>query len=173
MHEFSRSRTKISEYGKHAPVVVRGSVQVELLRDLSHVRLQRLRADHEPFGDCARATVGGAGAGPSACADRGGCRHRTPYRGRDRPARGDRRTSGPRTRPGLAAALTGLAESAPLRIVELPEGRFPPVIETTTYLLVARAAESGDCTARVSAQGEAMMVEIDSLSGQGADRRPY
>jgi hypothetical protein len=53
MHEFSRSRTKISEYGKHAPVVVRGFVQVELLKDLSHVRLQRLRADHEPFGDCA------------------------------------------------------------------------------------------------------------------------
>ena len=66
---------------------------------------------------------------------------------------------------GLAAALTGLAESAPLRIVGLPEGRFPPVIETTAYLLVARAAALGECTARVSAQGEAMVVEIDSASG--------
>jgi signal transduction histidine kinase len=66
---------------------------------------------------------------------------------------------------GLAAALTGLAESAPLRIVELPQGRFAPVIETTAYLLVARAAALGECTARVSAQGEAMVVEIDSASG--------
>ena len=66
---------------------------------------------------------------------------------------------------GLADALTGLAESAPLRIVELPQGRFPPVIETTAYLLVARAAALGECTARVSAQGEAMVVEIDSASG--------
>ena len=71
---------------------------------------------------------------------------------------------------GLAAALTGLAESAPLRIVELPEGRFPPVIETTAYLLVARAAALGECTARVSAQGEALVVVIDSASGlEGID----
>ena len=39
------------------------------------------------------------------------------------------------------------------------------MIETTAYLLVARAAALGECTARVSAQGEAMVVEIDSASG--------
>ncbi len=66
---------------------------------------------------------------------------------------------------GLAAALTGLAESAPLRIVELPPGRFPPVIETTAYLLVATAAAAGECTARVSTRNDAMIVEIDSPSG--------
>jgi signal transduction histidine kinase len=71
---------------------------------------------------------------------------------------------------GLAAALVGLTESAPLRIVELPQGRFAPAIETTAYLLVARAAAAGECTARVGAKAETMVVEIDSASGlEGID----
>lgn len=41
------------------------------------------------------------------------------------------------------------------------------MIETTAYLLIARAAVRGECTARVGAEAETMVV--DSASGLGID----
>jgi signal transduction histidine kinase len=55
---------------------------------------------------------------------------------------------------GLPAALTALAESRHLRVGSLPRERLPAVVESTAYLLVARAAESGRTT-----------VEAASLDG--------
>jgi signal transduction histidine kinase len=47
---------------------------------------------------------------------------------------------------GLPAALIALAESRHLRVESLPSERLPAVVESTAYLLVARAAESGRTT---------------------------
>jgi hypothetical protein len=42
-HGRSARRTKVSEYGEHAPVIVVGFVKVELLEDLTHMSVACLR----------------------------------------------------------------------------------------------------------------------------------
>ncbi|HET6712748.1 MAG TPA: histidine kinase [Actinomycetota bacterium] len=65
---------------------------------------------------------------------------------------------------GLAAAVEALAEAtpAPLRIGALPQERFPAVVETAAYLVVAEATKAG--AARVSAirRDGALLVEVET-----------
>ncbi|RZU76115.1 histidine kinase [Micromonospora kangleipakensis] len=63
---------------------------------------------------------------------------------------------------GLAAALTSLAETAPLRLLDLPEGRFPDLVETTAYLLVARAAAAGPTDAAVTMYDDDLVLDLVS-----------
>ncbi|WP_446220013.1 histidine kinase [Micromonospora sp. IBHARD004] len=63
---------------------------------------------------------------------------------------------------GLAAALTSLAETAPLRLLALPEGRFPDLAETTAYLLVARAAAAGPTDAAVTMYDDDLLLDLVS-----------
>jgi signal transduction histidine kinase len=56
------------------------------------------------------------------------------------------------TDQGLATALTALAESRHLLVESAPSERLPAVVDSTAYLLVARAAESG--RTRVEAASE-------------------
>jgi signal transduction histidine kinase len=47
---------------------------------------------------------------------------------------------------GLGAALGALGETAPLRVTAVPPRRFADAVETTAYLVVARAAAHGPAT---------------------------
>lgn len=47
------------------------------------------------------------------------------------------------TEEGLRAALLAMSETSPVRVGPLPATRLPAVLETTAYLLVAKAARSG------------------------------
>lgn len=58
---------------------------------------------------------------------------------------------------GLAAALGALAETRPLRF-EVPPDRLPDAVETTAYLVVARATEAGPTWARVETDGRCLTV---------------
>jgi signal transduction histidine kinase len=62
---------------------------------------------------------------------------------------------------GLAAAVEALAEGAPapLRIVALPQERFPAAVETAAYLVVAESATAG--AARVSAERRDGTLVVD------------
>jgi signal transduction histidine kinase len=63
---------------------------------------------------------------------------------------------------GLAAAVEALAEEAPVRIVDLPQERFSPAVETAAYLVVAEPAKTG--AVRVSAQrlDGALVVDVEA-----------
>jgi signal transduction histidine kinase len=63
---------------------------------------------------------------------------------------------------GLAAAVEALAEEAPVRIVNLPQERFSPAVETAAYLVVAEPAKTG--AVRVSAQrlDGALVVDVEA-----------
>jgi hypothetical protein len=64
------------------------------------------------------------------------------------------------TDQGLATALTALAESRHLLVESAPSERLPAVVESTAYLLVARAAESG--RTRVEAASEHGFLVLDA-----------
>ncbi|HKD97269.1 MAG TPA: histidine kinase, partial [Micromonosporaceae bacterium] len=66
---------------------------------------------------------------------------------------------------GLTVALTALSQARRLQVGRVPQGRFPGVVESTVYLLVARAGEhrsasvtvevvDGELLARVLVDGE-------------------
>ena len=62
---------------------------------------------------------------------------------------------------GLAAALTSLTESAPVRLLAVPDRRLPALVETTAYLLVARAAAAGPVDAALTLTYEELYVTLD------------
>jgi signal transduction histidine kinase len=62
---------------------------------------------------------------------------------------------------GLAAALAALAERRLLRIGDVPETRYPTVVESTAYRLVALATECSPSTVSINDQGEAITVRVD------------
>ena len=67
---------------------------------------------------------------------------------------------------GLAAAIEALAEETrvPIRIGALPSERFPPLIETVAYAVVAEAADAAAAplTVRALRSGGALVVEVES-----------
>jgi signal transduction histidine kinase len=60
---------------------------------------------------------------------------------------------------GLAAALTALAESRHLLVESAPSERLPAVVESTAYLLVARAAGHGRTTVRAVHEDGFLVLE--------------
>jgi signal transduction histidine kinase len=66
------------------------------------------------------------------------------------------------TDEGLAAALEALAEEADLRLAALPHERFPPVVETAAYILVAEAAKRGAASASVEMRDGVLVVEVET-----------
>ncbi len=66
---------------------------------------------------------------------------------------------------GLAAAVDALAEGATsARIGSLPEGRFPRLVETAAYLVIAEAAKNGPCHVSAAQQGSSLLVDIEMAS---------
>jgi signal transduction histidine kinase len=62
---------------------------------------------------------------------------------------------------GLGAALAALAEHRLLRIGDVPETRYPTVVESTAYRLVALASEGSPSTVSIDDQGETIIVRVD------------
>ncbi len=60
---------------------------------------------------------------------------------------------------GLAAALHALAESRHLRVESATSERLPAVVESTAYLLVARASESGRTTVGAVSEDGQLVVD--------------
>jgi signal transduction histidine kinase len=81
------------------------------------------------------------------------------------------------TRFGLKAALPALASRvAQARVVDVPEGRFPPTIEATAYFVVSEAltnavkyASAGSITVSARVEREELMVEVADDGVGGAD----
>jgi signal transduction histidine kinase len=67
---------------------------------------------------------------------------------------------------GLAAALTALAESRHLRVETVPTERLPAVVESTAYLVVARAAENGRTTVEATCNDGFLALEA-MVDGDG------
>jgi signal transduction histidine kinase len=65
---------------------------------------------------------------------------------------------------GLAAAVEDLAEGAPalLRIGAVPQGRFPPAVETAAYLVVAEAAKTGTVTVSAARRDGTLVVDVEA-----------
>ncbi|MGH9291051.1 MAG: sensor histidine kinase [Acidimicrobiales bacterium] len=65
---------------------------------------------------------------------------------------------------GLAAAIEALAEStqAPLRIGAMPQERFPAVVETAAYLVVAEAAKAGAASVNATGRDGALLVDVET-----------
>jgi signal transduction histidine kinase len=65
---------------------------------------------------------------------------------------------------GLAVAVRALAEDAqvPLSVGKLPEGRFPPSVETAAYTVVAEAARSatGGLSVHGDCSGGMLVIEV-------------
>ena len=73
------------------------------------------------------------------------------------------------TDEGLAAAVEALCERAaiPVRVVAVPEARFPPPVEAATYFLVAEACgkiavciEASSITVEVTHKGGRLLVDV-------------
>ena len=62
---------------------------------------------------------------------------------------------------GFASACAALSESMDVRVVDAPERRFSAVVETTAYLLVAKAAAAGPTTVHAVHDGDALRVRVD------------
>jgi signal transduction histidine kinase len=62
---------------------------------------------------------------------------------------------------GLAAALAALAEHRLLRIGDVPETRYPTVVESTAYRLVALATECSPSTVSIEDPGATITVRVD------------
>jgi signal transduction histidine kinase len=62
---------------------------------------------------------------------------------------------------GLSAALAALAEHRLLRIGDVPETRYPTVVESTAYRLVALATECSPSTVSIEDQGATITVRVD------------
>ncbi|HZM79369.1 MAG TPA: hypothetical protein VFC19_26865 [Candidatus Limnocylindrales bacterium] len=69
---------------------------------------------------------------------------------------------------GLAAALAALAEHRLLRIGDLPKTRYPAVVESTVYRLVALASEVAPTTVALDEQDTTVTVHVD-VHGQLPD----
>jgi signal transduction histidine kinase len=69
---------------------------------------------------------------------------------------------------GLAAALDALSETHPLRVAAAPTLRLPAVLETTAYLLVARAADAGPTSVGAIAAAEGLRLTVH-VRGQVSD----
>ena len=84
------------------------------------------------------------------------------------------------TRRGLAAALNGLADRAPIPVeLDVPAGRFDEPVEAAAYYVVseslanvARYAEASSAEIRVASEGGRLVVEVadDGVGGADADR---
>ena len=61
---------------------------------------------------------------------------------------------------GLGAALGALGETAPLRVTAVPHRRFADAVETTAYLVVARAAAHGRATVCATHTDGMLVVEV-------------
>jgi signal transduction histidine kinase len=61
---------------------------------------------------------------------------------------------------GLGAALGALGETAPLRVTAVPPRRFADAVETTAYLVVARAAAHGPATVCATQTDGALEVAV-------------
>jgi signal transduction histidine kinase len=79
---------------------------------------------------------------------------------------------------GLEAALTGLTDrsSLPIEILETPPERLPEAVESATYFVIAEAltnvaryADAGGATVRVSRRNGAVEVEVRDDGVGGAD----
>ena len=62
---------------------------------------------------------------------------------------------------GFAGACAALSETMDVRVVDAPDRRFPAVVETTAYLLVAKAAAAGPTTVYAAYDGDALRVRAD------------
>ena len=74
---------------------------------------------------------------------------------------------------GFAAAVEALAEEGrvPIRIRGLPEGRYPPPVETAAYTVIAEAARTAQNGLVVEAKllDDALLVEIESDEDNALD----
>jgi hypothetical protein len=61
---------------------------------------------------------------------------------------------------GLAAALGALGETVPLRVTAVPARRFADAVETTAYLVVARAVAHGPTTVCATHVDDVLAVEM-------------
>jgi signal transduction histidine kinase len=66
------------------------------------------------------------------------------------------------TDEGLAAAVEALAEDVPLRVGDLPQERFSPVVETAAYLVVAETAKAGAASVRAERREGALVVDVEA-----------
>ncbi|MGY2876534.1 signal transduction histidine kinase [Marmoricola sp. URHA0025 HA25] len=62
---------------------------------------------------------------------------------------------------GLAAAFAALAEHRLLRIGDIPGTRYPTVVESTAYRLVALASERSPSTVSIDDQSATIIVHVD------------
>ena len=69
---------------------------------------------------------------------------------------------------GLAAAIAALAEHRLLRIGDLPQTRYPAVVESTAYRLVALASEYSPSNVSIDDDGDAITVRVD-IEGEPPD----
>lgn len=65
---------------------------------------------------------------------------------------------------GFAGACVALSETMDVRVVDAPDRRFPAVVETTAYQLVARAAAAGPITVYAVHDGDALRVRVDAAA---------
>jgi signal transduction histidine kinase len=65
---------------------------------------------------------------------------------------------------GLAAAIDSFADRAPagLSITGVPQGRFPPTVETAAYQVVAEAARSGRTQVRAAYDDRSLVVDVET-----------
>lgn len=64
-------------------------------------------------------------------------------------------------RAGLAVALSALAETRPLTVSAVPDGRYPTVVESTAYLLVERAcAETAATVSIASSTSDGLVIDL-------------
>ncbi len=71
---------------------------------------------------------------------------------------------------GLAAALGALSETSQLRVIDAPSQRFPDVVETTAYQVVATVAAAGPATVTVAGIDDSLVVHVEvqaELAGLG------
>jgi signal transduction histidine kinase len=62
---------------------------------------------------------------------------------------------------GLAAAIETLAEEAPVRIVALPQERFPPAVETAAYLVVADTVKVGAASVSADRRDGILVIDVE------------
>jgi signal transduction histidine kinase len=65
---------------------------------------------------------------------------------------------------GLAAALEALAEDgrAPIRLLVVPQERFPRAVETAAYLVIAEAAKAGAVTVAARRRDGVLVVDVEA-----------
>ena len=66
---------------------------------------------------------------------------------------------------GLANAWKALAETRQLKLGRMPTGRFPDVVESTAYLLVARTTASGPANVSAATEAGALVVTVSTGAG--------